>query len=55
MEALALKVYKSVTDGSKVTVENASIIGKAAMLAEQMGYIKAVAVSPGHTTFVAAR
>ena len=53
METLALRIYAE--SKSKITIENGTVFGKAAIMAEQLGYIKAVAVSPGHTTYIAAR
>ena len=53
METLALRISDSVKDGSKLTVENASIIGKAAALAHYNGNLTITATSPGHTTYIA--
>jgi hypothetical protein len=54
METLALRIYNESKDG-KITIENSSVFGKAAALALELGYIKITDVSPGHTSYVAAR
>ena len=51
METLALRIVNTVADGSKLTVENETIIGKAAALAYAMGYLTVTATSPSHTTY----
>jgi len=51
METLALRIVNSVADGSKLTVENESVWGKAAALAVAYGYLTVTATSPSHTTY----
>lgn len=55
MVTLALRITAEVKDGSKLTTEDSSIIGKAAAYAAAHGYIKITATSPGHTTWTTAR
>ena len=55
METLALRIFNETKDGKKITIENETIFGKAAMLAVAYGYIRMTATSPGHTTYVSAR